>query len=761
MGSYCCPTQKQPAAPTAPIPAQSNDAVATDHKEIIPDQHHDTNIIYIDTLKPQSSQLQCFFDMIGITDDIRYLILKYLSEEEIHLLAGHLNHDWNQLAKNTFNHSQFNFTFKNYHKKLLRKRYYRWEANGSRHYNEVTTLYIQAPWNYLWIKVDARGSNSNKEQRVTVEGTRKSIPFIFPSHFSRNIVQLAGAKEVFSLKYEVDPAIKCFFNDGYHHIMPESAYLSLNTKIETRFYNFDLQNVNKLYKNRYGQVLVDVIEPPILNFYQYKYSYSGKIESSIIPAARLRLLRQRWICGIVDMNALRQEFPLWDWNDDEKQSIEQQNNKDNNSNKINSRYYQIPIIIDVTERIVQEFGNVKEKTKDWINVYYLGKNRVFTRIWYQYSKKNILNFGEKSNQIEQEKLLATCCKSGFDEMISDSQLTLSQISQKCKNNEEELYWQFADGEITRGRLDSDGKRDFIQFGGTTATQRRCPVLLSRLFRKYTEKEMDKIKSGYFYDKWLFIDHRPIIHFDLQFIIDQIEKNYTKFAEKMAKEQKNTQVLKFVSQTAQSLMEDNNNPFLIKVSIKPKHIALFDLHWNNKWSAKRLKLEKSHNGNFNNRSQRIEYQEYFPMCYTLIDESTFYHRQWKYGTFELKVELDKYINMKNVNERQKEYQKILLGLTQIRGQIQVKIDITNEFNQFQDILRMDWMDYHNDKNDKNNNNENNIINEGEYKQEEWDNRKYFMNSVQWDKDTNKIFYKYWVHFDDVTQIQPQHVYKSMV
>ena len=66
---------------------------------------------------------------------------------------------------------------------------------------------------------------------------------------------------------------------------------------------------------------------------------------------------------------------------------------------------------------------------------------------------------------------------------------------------------------------------------------------------------------------------------------------------------------------------------------------------------------------------------------------------------------------------------------------IYIDITEEFNEFQEKLKQDWL-----LSDPINN-----------KPNKWNNRKYFMDQIVFNKQKNTIFYQYYVHLDDPTQV----------
>ena len=77
-----------------------------------------------------------------------------------------------------------------------------------------------------------------------------------------------------------------------------------------------------------------------------------------------------------------------------------------------------------------------------------------------------------------------------------------------------------------------------------------------------------------------------------------------------------------------------------------------------------------------------------------------------------------------------------------GQMQVFIDITKQFDEFQQSLKKDWLLAHKDSKSE----------------KDWDNRKYFSNcyGIFMDrkrKNNTKVFLQYYVHLDDKNQIKP--------
>ena len=71
-----------------------------------------------------------------------------------------------------------------------------------------------------------------------------------------------------------------------------------------------------------------------------------------------------------------------------------------------------------------------------------------------------------------------------------------------------------------------------------------------------------------------------------------------------------------------------------------------------------------------------------------------------------------------------------------GENEVFVDITDEFDEFQDTLKLDWLIAHPSK-----------------KETDWNNRTYFMDDVYWNQKKNKIFWKHCVHLDDIQQVRP--------
>ena len=71
-----------------------------------------------------------------------------------------------------------------------------------------------------------------------------------------------------------------------------------------------------------------------------------------------------------------------------------------------------------------------------------------------------------------------------------------------------------------------------------------------------------------------------------------------------------------------------------------------------------------------------------------------------------------------------------------GESPIYFEITNEFNKFQDTLKQDWLRAHADE-----------------KEENWDNRKYFIEDAWINKKDGRVFIKYVVHKDVTQQVMP--------
>ena len=82
------------------------------------------------------------------------------------------------------------------------------------------------------------------------------------------------------------------------------------------------------------------------------------------------------------------------------------------------------------------------------------------------------------------------------------------------------------------------------------------------------------------------------------------------------------------------------------------------------------------------------------------------------------------------------------LYQYKGQEQVFIDITKQFDEFQQSLKKDWL----------------LAHEDSKSEKDWDNRKYFSDyyGILMDRkhrNNTKVFLRYYVHLDDKNQIKP--------
>ena len=638
------------------------------------------------------------FDEYGIIDDIKYLILQHLTENEIFGIVSRLNYDFHKICINSLNHVLFDYRFQTFWDNML--------LSSGNKMVRTKYIYIQCPWDYLWYKMTL---NRRIYHEIEVLGVYENIPCNFGTTIENKRNHITNNSNNNNNNNKIRMPFK-FLYDGADtaRMMPQTIY---NTLKKTRFNNnyvsnnilTNLAKEENIYIDSFGHKMVDVKEP--LHLQMFEKIPQGKNGHELECVKRLQLSNPRWLCGIIDINGLNIKFPNW--------------------KKESEYYHQIPVLIDMTDRMTQLFDCSKffEIAKNWINIYILGNNRIFIRIWYDCNKRNILNFGEKTSKIQQYKLLATVNRNQFGDNVANYRLTLHSMmnkylildnnngyncdysnddnsdNNKNHSNMNELYCRLPDGKISKGTLHREFainskpkiKHDYILFGDANINkvkQNRCYVALSRVELKCNnDVQLIHQPLEYFYDKLLMIDDRPIVNFDLKSIVEQVNQNSEYFI----------------------------------IHIKPKHIALVDKNWEHKWSYKRLKNDKE---NKSKSEAVLGYDNFFPMCFDLINESDFDQREWKVGEIAWKSYFKPAILSSN--------KKLMLGLSQIKGQIQVKINITKEFDTFQEKLKRDWIVFHPD--------------------EKWDNRKYFINFVEWDQKTNQVFYKYWVHLDDTLQVK---------
>ena len=190
-----------------------------------------------------------------------------------------------------------------------------------------------------------------------------------------------------------------------------------------------------------------------------------------------------------------------------------------------------------------------------------------------------------------------------------------------------------------------------------------------------------------------------------------------------------------------------------VDVKPLHIALpcdKGSLWNDKWSQDRIKKELNMNGN------ELIFGNFFPNYYCVISELTFKQREWKVGQikYQSKERLVSYLyNKENLqqngddtkNNSNNNKKKINFNRN---GQIPILIDITKEFDQFQNKLKQDWINAMMKEKDET------------QLQSEWNNRKYFMNCIKRDKISQgeeRIMFQYWAHLDNTHEIAPCRTY----
>ena len=124
-------------------------------------------------------------------------------------------------------------------------------------------------------------------------------------------------------------------------------------------------------------------------------------------------------------------------------------------------------------------------------------------------------------------------------------------------------------------------------------------------------------------------------------------------------------------------------------------------------------------------------------------STFSTSEWKHGIIWVE---------------RKKFKDLAYGfnglLWDTMGQWSVMIDITDQFNQFQQtVLKPYWLNHFKPINKEEN--DTNRTQKSDNLDSQWNNRRYFMDcySISWNKRKDRVFYQYNVHLDDTKQVAP--------
>ena len=695
-----------------------------------------------------------FFKHKHISHDIKYKILTYLKEMEIHSIMSNIDCEWNKLCRNTFNHVQFNYTFDSYLNKLFDD----WNCGD-------TTVYVQCPWNLLWTK--GIGTWHDYGLDVTVK-FKEYNPFNCNStknDHDSNEMSSSNTSDITNMCvcFEISDERSC-----NNKTPPYLDVAPLNTidkvAINNRQMIIDLTTNNQMVDiDPFNRPLVQVEMP----FTAENPLILVKIINHRSPRDELKLWRNsfapnEWRCGIIDTYAMDLMFP--DWKTNENSS------------------YQIAVLIDVTE-ILHYHDDSRSTTapsyylNQFYNLYRYGNNRYFTRIWFHPNKK-ILFSGchyrraqspKKNYPIKRYTYSSThdfdfhldemfskpmtVAKSGrislcpndlslsslgpsgipIHEVLTNYLITIksnekqSQNENKNKNeNENDCQLELTFDKLITCEEYSDKVMLFRDFDGywircfivsdaqkTVSDCDDCKyskLVCESLNENVNDDDHECQSQCYYYPNW------QLSKFKL------MEKKHQMFYFYDFKATFCRKLLKF---DCRYLMEqigccDIDDFVAISVDVKPKIFAI-------KVSKKDPYFQEFINvGNYNN----IESNDHISMAEgynsNQVIELKFLEDKWREGAIYVDKEDFSYLSY-GLNE----------FLFDCDRQFEIDIDITQEFNQFQEnFIKPQWLlKYSKQEN-------------------EWSNRKYLVNhtsSITWEKEDDRIFFSCFVHLDDQQQV----------
>lgn len=263
--------------------------------------------------------------------------------------------------------------------------------------------------------------------------------------------------------------------------------------------------------------------------------------------------------------------------------------------------------------------------------------------------------------------------------------------------------------------------------------------------KYIVDRLNMYDFSYFYNV-LPLRARPVINFDLNSLIDQNNAQQ--------EQRKNfVQVLVDSNEIEASFKSHT----IVVVDIKPEILTLRateDELWyqdmNNGKQVVGIDCSYNHDDDDDSNVKNLPYENLMiegcfniKMTHNDDDGDDNHGNEWRLGAWLCEKDV---------------YQEYDAGfndyLWDLAGEINILIDITNEFDQFQEFeLKPRWIEYQKRKNNDCNSDEDH--DDTKRFEKMWNNRKYFVNCycLVWDKKSNKIFYKYWVHLDDVLHVAP--------
>ena len=690
---------------------------------------------------------------------------------------------------------------------------------------------VECPWNRLWVYGNiSTVDNFGMEIKITTE---YYDPFI-PVDVGLKYVQIKNKLSFTRYDKHNNKQNKYYFKQddpkllNYHHVAPVGT-IEKYRLVKPNVHKYFVENINNVlkpnsddndtkensnhreiddtygYKDYFGRFLIDIDANYFTKSHwlwnddddYHNYSYNYGMKKNEMSLLHYKMPKDSWICGIVDVGMFTNFFPNWRDDDINKHEnkggdpdLGELNKKLSKLSAIETkekyflpdycRYYQIPVLIDITTLLDIE----KIIPSKYRNLFKYGKNRYFTRVWIHPNDTHLYApFGSKSSTDSQYCLLSTPAlnEKGIGvasyDFIEKSRLTYQQVI-------DEYFINASDNELKQFQTISDFKdlktlKSFEKYKNqrlilTDMDNEFCECILIHNKNKHDSNKYqfdqiwearcdDERNHMVEYDENVsFIDNinttdetlfglskfnpdaksdcyrlntthkRPIICFDIDTFINQ----FYNYNEKqpyainlidslwktdifMTQEEKDyIENIKFHRRhhSKNTLFDQNihKDDYVFSIKCKPKNgIMLVDNEWdckNDKWS-KHLNLK-----------------------YNCIAPNAFELKIKEWKTALIPVTKD-YFGLNDRNDVMKLFSHWI-------GQIKVYIDITNEFDSFQNELKKDWL----------NAKEKGLIDKT---QKYWNSRKYFgeFGIVMTEKPgSNAVFAERFVHLDDANEVQ---------
>ena len=600
----------------------------------------------------------------------------------------------------------------------------------------------------------------------------------------------------------VKPNIHRYFVENVNNVLniDPNRYENISAKNDNVKMNYAVHSHG--YQDYFGRFLID-IDANYFTKSHWLWMYDGShhdrdkyyhydATKNKMSLLHYKMPQNSWMCGIVDVAMLTNFFPNWcELNKDENDNYKYENKKtvdDKKSLKLSEistdskyflpdyrGYYQVPVLIDITALLDIKKINASK----YRNLFRYGMNRYFTRIWFHPNDTHLYApFGTKSRTNAQYTLLSTPAlnekgiKVQFYDFIGKSRLTYQQVI-------DEYFIHVNDNELKEFKTISDFKdlktlKSFSKYKNqrlilTDMDNEFCECILIQNKNKHDANKYqfdqiwearcdDERNQMVEYDENVNFDDnderfnpnaksdcyrlntthkRPIINFDIDMFINQFD-NYSKLYKSSSsimnlidslwktdtfmtqQERDYIENIKFHKryQHNTTLFDQNVHKddyvFLIQCKPKNRRIILVDNEWNcddDEWS----------------KHLQSQHKCIAPNAFELKI------KEWK--TALIPVTKD-YFKLRESNDVIKLFSNWI-------GQIKVYIDITNEFDLFQNELKKDWLNVK----------QKGLINKTE---KYWNSRKYFgeFGIVITEKPgSNVVFAERFVHLDDRNEVRP--------